>query len=76
VVKTAEACAQGFTKLGSGKNGLYAERWVPFEMELAVMVVKSASELVLYPVVETTQKDNICHTVNKDELLCVIYVCV
>jgi hypothetical protein len=73
VVKTAEACAEGFHKLGGGGGGggaegtseelLYAERWVPFEKELAVMVVKSACESVQYPVVETTQKDSICHTV-------------
>uniref|UniRef100_A0AAV1UM56 phosphoribosylaminoimidazole carboxylase n=1 Tax=Peronospora matthiolae TaxID=2874970 RepID=A0AAV1UM56_9STRA len=43
---------------------LYAEKWVPFVKELAVMVVKGADEEVrAYPVVETTQRDSICDTV-------------
>lgn len=43
---------------------LYAEKWVPFEREIAVMVVRSASGQVRsYPAVETVHKDNICHLV-------------
>ncbi|OQR87072.1 phosphoribosylaminoimidazole carboxylase [Achlya hypogyna] len=42
---------------------LYAEKWVPFAKELAVMVVRQGSDVRAYPVVETTQQDNICHTV-------------
>ena len=50
--------------LGGGKRKLYAERWAPFSMEVAVMVVRSASGVVQsYPAVETIHKDNICHTV-------------
>ena len=37
---------------------LYAEQWVPFEKELAVMVVRTKDGIVSYPVVETAQKDN------------------
>uniref|UniRef100_M4BJH1 phosphoribosylaminoimidazole carboxylase n=1 Tax=Hyaloperonospora arabidopsidis (strain Emoy2) TaxID=559515 RepID=M4BJH1_HYAAE len=43
---------------------LYAEKWVPFVKELAVMVVKGGDEDVrAYPVVETTQRDSVCDTV-------------
>jgi phosphoribosylaminoimidazole carboxylase len=43
---------------------LYAEKWVPFVMEIAVMVVRATSgEIRSYPAVETIHKDNICHLV-------------
>jgi len=43
---------------------LYAEKWVPFVKEIAVMVVNTArGEIMSYPVVETVHKDNICHLV-------------
>lgn len=42
---------------------LYAEKWVPFVKELAVMVVRTKDGVVSYPVVETAQKDSICHLV-------------
>lgn len=43
---------------------LYAEKWVPFVKEIAVMVVRSATgEVASYPVVETVHKDNVCHLV-------------
>lgn len=47
-----------------GNRPLYAEKWVPFTKEIAVMVVRSATgEVSSYPVVETVHKDNICHLV-------------
>ena len=43
---------------------LYAEKWVPFVNEIAVMVVRTATgDVFSYPVVETIHKDNICHLV-------------
>ncbi len=40
------------------------EEFVPFERELAVMVARSATgEIVVYPVVETQQEDQICRRV-------------
>jgi len=49
---------------GELRNELYAEAFVPFTKELAVMVVRGRNgEVNLYPVVETIQKDHICHTV-------------
>ena len=43
---------------------LYAEQWVPFVKEIAVMVVRTTTgQTFSYPVVETVHKDNICHLV-------------
>ena len=43
---------------------LYAEKWVPFTKELAVIAARGVSgEIVVYPVVETIHKDHICDTV-------------
>ncbi|KJZ77861.1 hypothetical protein HIM_02498 [Hirsutella minnesotensis 3608] len=48
---------------------LYAEKWVPFAMELAVMVLRTeddsgaCSGVYSYPVVETVHQDDVCHTV-------------
>ncbi|PWZ01047.1 putative phosphoribosyl-5-aminoimidazole carboxylase [Testicularia cyperi] len=64
VVKTPEQAAEAVDALGGGKRGLYAEKWAPFEREVAVMVVRSASgEVRAYPAVETVHKNSICHTV-------------
>jgi len=43
---------------------LYAEKWVAFSKEIAVMVVRTTTgEIMSYPPVETIHKDNICHLV-------------
>jgi phosphoribosylaminoimidazole carboxylase len=47
-----------------GNRPLYAEKWVPFAKEIAVMVVRTISgDVQSYPVVETIHRDNICHLV-------------
>ncbi|KUI66414.1 Phosphoribosylaminoimidazole carboxylase [Cytospora mali] len=52
-----------------GKLSCYAEKWVPFELELAVMVIRTedgqgkTKRLVPYPAVETIHEDNICSKV-------------
>lgn len=52
-----------------GRLSCYAEKWVPFEMELAVMVVRTedaqakTKRLIPYPAVETVHEDNICSKV-------------
>lgn len=47
-----------------GNQPLYAERFVPFQKELAIMVARSKSgDIATYPVVETIHKNNILHTV-------------
>ncbi|KAF1327815.1 Phosphoribosylaminoimidazole carboxylase, atpase subunit, partial [Globisporangium splendens] len=68
VVTSAGDIDAAFAKLGVSPQDsdlmLYAEKWVPFTKELAVMVVKGAKDDVrAYPVVETTQRDSICDTV-------------
>ena len=62
VIENESEIESAFSKLG-GKN-LYVERFVPFQKELAVMVARSTTdEVKSYPVVESIQKNNICHTV-------------
>jgi phosphoribosylaminoimidazole carboxylase PurK protein len=52
---------EGLEKL-KGRS-LYVEKFVPFVKELAVMVARSTvGEILTFPVVETTHKNNICHT--------------
>ena len=46
-----------------GPNSLYAERWAPFTMELAVMVVNTGSSTLSFPVVETIHENSICKLV-------------
>ena len=49
---------------GEGSFDLYAEAFVPFVGELAVMVARGRDgSLAIYPVVETDQRDHICHEV-------------
>jgi 5-(carboxyamino)imidazole ribonucleotide synthase len=51
-------------KLRGEEQDLMVEGYVEFGKELAVMVVRSTrGEVAVYPVVETVQKDHICHTV-------------
>lgn len=48
----------------SAEDGLLMEAFVPFVRELAVMVARRpGGESVVYPVVETEQKDHRCHAV-------------
>ncbi len=62
VIRTKEDIPQAFKALG-GQN-LYAEGWILFTKELAVMIGRGLDgSVVAYPVVETVQKDNICHIV-------------
>lgn len=63
VVESEQGLEGAVASLGGYERGLYAERWVPFVCELAVMVVRSRDGTVIsYPVVQTIHKDNICHT--------------
>lgn len=61
-IRDASQIPEAISTLGG--RPLYAEKWVPFSKEIAVMVVRSASgEVLSYPVVETVHKENICHLV-------------
>jgi len=61
VVHTEGDVNAAFSSLGGG--GCYAEKWCAYEREVAVMVVRNKSGHVkVYPVVDFTAKDSICHT--------------
>lgn len=51
--------------LNQAKNSsLMVEEYIPFERELALMVARNVKgEIVTYPVVETYQKEQVCHWV-------------
>jgi len=53
----------GFEKLTQRHNSLLAEEFISFRKELAVMDARTEKEIKVYPVVETIQKNHICHTV-------------
>jgi 5-(carboxyamino)imidazole ribonucleotide synthase len=55
--------AKGFAKLRNRQSELYAEKFIEFEKELAVMVVRTKKEIVVYPVVETIHRNHILHIV-------------
>lgn len=47
-----------------GDTPILVEEFVPFERELAVMAARSLTgEIVIYPVVETQQENQVCHRV-------------
>lgn len=59
VVESAEDLKKAFETF-AGK-ALYAEKFVPFERELAVLVARSVSgDIAVYPVVQTIHERNIC----------------
>ena len=55
---------EAWAKLDGDNRGLYVEGFCNFAGELAVMVTRGMNgEMVNYPVVESVQKDHICHIV-------------
>ncbi|KAG5520082.1 hypothetical protein PMAC_001158 [Pneumocystis sp. 'macacae'] len=60
-----DSLESGFSSLSVfEKVSLYAERWVSFTKELAIIVVRNEEGVIgSYPVVETIQSDNICRFV-------------
>lgn len=63
LVKNRNEFLLAFDKLTHRHSKLLAEEFVDFTMELAVMVARTKKEIAVYPVVETIQKNHICHTV-------------
>lgn len=56
--------AAGCARLGWPERALLVEAWAPFVRELAVMVARGRDgACVVYPAVETVQKNHICHIV-------------
>lgn len=65
-VKSKEDIKLAWEKLNpeSKTNFVYAEKFVPFIKELAVMIARNANgDVVEYPCVETIQENHICHKV-------------
>ncbi len=53
-----------WTHLGGDANALFVEEFCPFVLELATMITRSRhGQTACYPVVETVQRDHICHLV-------------
>src|SRR5579859_1336888 len=55
---------QAWERLGGNHHALFVEQFCPFTTELAMMIVRGTDgSLVDYPLVETIQRDHICHVV-------------
>lgn len=63
IVRNKASLETEIKRLTTRHSELYAEKFVNFTKELAVMVVRTKKEIITYPVVETIQKKHICHTV-------------
>lgn len=63
-IRDEAGLTEAWLRLGAGARALYVEEWCPFTRELAVIVTRSLrGECAVYPVVETFQRDHICHRV-------------
>jgi 5-(carboxyamino)imidazole ribonucleotide synthase len=63
-LRQEEDIEPAFLRLGWPERSLLVEAWVPFTRELAVMVARGRDgAAVVYPVVETVQRNHICHIV-------------
>ncbi|MEI7534074.1 MAG: 5-(carboxyamino)imidazole ribonucleotide synthase [Verrucomicrobiae bacterium] len=63
-LKSEADVATGWSALGGDKNELMVEAWFPFVKELAVIVTRGRDgQIVTYPVVETIQRNHVCHVV-------------
>ncbi len=62
-VKNKNEFETAIKKLLSRHTEIYAEEFIDFHKELAIMVVRTRKEIKCYPVVETIQKNHICHLV-------------
>ncbi len=64
-VRGPEDIAGAWRTLGGDQGrALYVEAWCPFERELAIIVTRGRDgRSVVYPVVETVQRNHICHIV-------------
>lgn len=69
-LRTADDLPAAWERLSAGDRALMVEAFVPFAKELAVMVLRGRDgETRLYPVVETVQKDHICHVVRAPAMI-------
>ncbi|MHB8852500.1 MAG: 5-(carboxyamino)imidazole ribonucleotide synthase [Ignavibacteriaceae bacterium] len=63
LVENINSFNSGLKKLASRGSELYAEEFIDFAMELAIMIVRTKKEIKTYPVVQTIQENHICKTV-------------
>lgn len=63
LVRDERGYREALSKLLNRHSEIYAESFVDFEKELAVMVVRTKRETKVYPVVETVQENHICKLV-------------
>ena len=62
-VKDEKSYTDGLAELSERHSQVMAEELIDFRKELAVMIARTGKETKAYPVVETIQKNHICHTV-------------
>ncbi|WP_025745893.1 5-(carboxyamino)imidazole ribonucleotide synthase [Kallotenue papyrolyticum] len=63
-LRSADDIQAALTRLGWPQRALFVEQGIAFARELAVLVARrSDGATVVYPVVETTQRNHICHVV-------------
>lgn len=63
-VRSASEARSGWEQLGSGAAELFVEAFCPFEKELAVIITRARDgSSAVYPVVESVQRDHICHII-------------
>lgn len=63
-LRSAADVESGWQKLGGGLNELYVEAFWQFSRELAVIVTCGRDgSFAVYPVVETEQRNHVCHVV-------------
>jgi 5-(carboxyamino)imidazole ribonucleotide synthase len=63
LIRNKEEFESSFDTLTRRHSKLMAEEFVDYIKELAIMVARTKKETRIYPVVETIQKNHICHTV-------------
>ncbi len=64
VVRSADDCAEPFATAEQAGVRILAEELVDFRRELSALIARSPSgQAAAYPVVQTTQRDGICHEV-------------
>lgn len=63
-VRCAADVDAAWARLDGARNPLYVETFCPFTRELAVIItISQDGSIARYPLVETVQRDHVCHTV-------------
>lgn len=63
-VRSAADARAGWEQLGAGKAELFVEAFCPFDRELAIIITRARDGgAAAYPVVESVQRDHICHVI-------------